>query len=193
MRLLRWTPWMLVASRGLAGAAMALLVASRRLDDRTVLVLWMLAFVSDYFDGVIARRLGVATPALRSADSCVDTAFFAVLAWATWRLHPEALRGHTTALAWMLGSLAIWYALDAWRWRAAAGFHTWSAKLFAVTLGAWVVLLYGFASDGWWPTIACVIGTASHLEGMAISLTLRDRVSDVPTFVHALRLRHAQV
>ncbi len=34
------------------------------------------AFLSDYFDGVIARRLGVATPGLRRLDSAADSVFY---------------------------------------------------------------------------------------------------------------------
>jgi len=42
----------------------------------------LVAFVSDYFDGVIARRLGVASAELRHFDSRADLVFYATAAWA---------------------------------------------------------------------------------------------------------------
>jgi len=182
-------PWLLIAARAAATLVLAVALATGVLGDRLVLWLFVVAFVSDYFDGVAARALNVVTRRLRQADSLVDTIFYVVLAAATETLHPEVLRRHATALAVCLGTLAAWYVLDFVRWRAVAGFHSWSAKVFAGTLGLWAIVQYGLGAGGPWLVLACVAGTLSHLEGIAISLVLRRHVADVPTVVHALRLR----
>jgi len=187
--MLAFVPWLLVAARAAATLVLAGALAARTLSDTLVLWLFVIAFVSDYFDGVVARALGVVTHRLRQADSLVDTAFYLVLAGATWTLHPEVLRRHSTALAVCLGTLGAWYLLDLIRWRAAAGFHSWSAKLFALALGIWAVKQYGLGGGGPWLVVACAVGTLSHVEGIAISLVLRRHVADVPTVLHALRLR----
>ena len=189
---LRHVPWLLVGYRALAGVVMAAFLYAGLLSDAVVLALMVSAVLSDYYDGRIARALGVATPALRTADSTADTLFHLALAWATWVLHGDVVRAHLTVLAFALGSLAAWYVLDLLRWRRLAGFHAWSAKLLGLCLLVWVVLLYGRGDAGWWTTATLVLATASHVEGMAISLILRRHVSDVPTVVHALRLRAAQ-
>jgi CDP-diacylglycerol--glycerol-3-phosphate 3-phosphatidyltransferase len=182
-------PWLLVAARGAATLVLAVALAARALSDGLVLWLFVVAFVSDYFDGVVARALKVVTWRLRQADSLVDTVFYLVLAAATWTLHPDVIRSHPVALGVLLGTLALWYLLDLIRWRAAAGFHSWSAKMFATSLGLWAIAQFGFGRGGPWMVVACVAGTLSHVEGIAISLTLRRHVADVPTFLHALRLR----
>lgn len=182
-------PWLLIAARAGATIVLAVALAVGALTDRLVLALFVVAFVSDYFDGVAARALGVVTRALRQADSVVDTIFYLVLAGATWRLHPDVLRHHAAALAVCFATLGAWFVLDLVRWRAAAGFHAWSAKLFAAALGLWAVMLYGFGTDGPWLVVACAAGTISHLEGIAISLVLRHHATDVPTVLHALRKR----
>jgi phosphatidylglycerophosphate synthase len=189
MKIMRFVPWALVALRGAAALALAAGLVAARLTDGRVLALFAIAFVSDYFDGVVARACGVATRQLRQADSVVDTAFYLVLAAVTVRLHPEVIHRHLVALMICLGTLAIWAALDLWRWRAAAGFHSWSAKAFAAALGVWAIALYGFGADGLWLVAACAVGTFSHLEGIAISCTLRRHLTDVPTLAHAFRLR----
>jgi CDP-diacylglycerol--glycerol-3-phosphate 3-phosphatidyltransferase len=182
-------PWLLIAARAVAALVLAVALAMGVLADRLVFWLFVVAFVSDYFDGVVARALNVVTRPLRQADSLVDTVFYVVLAGATWTLHPEVLRRHAMALGICLGTLAAWYLLDLIRWRAVAGFHAWSAKLFAGALGLWAIIQYGFGASGPWLVVACVAGTLSHLEGIAISLVLRRHVADVPTVLHALRLR----
>jgi len=182
-------PWLLVVARGAAALALAVGLVAGRLTDGRVLALVTIAFFTDYFDGVIARALGVATRGLRQADSIVDTAFYVALAVVTFRLHPQVVRRHLTPLALCLGTLAVWAVVDLWRWRAAAGFHAWSAKAFAAALGAWAVALYGFGADGPWMVAACAMGTFSHVEGIAISFALPSHVTDVPTLAHALRLR----
>jgi len=164
-------------------------LVTRRLTDHRVMALFAVAFLTDYFDGVVARALGVVTRALRQADSVVDTVFYLVLGVVTWRLHPEVVRRHVAPLALCLGTLAVWAVVDLWRWRAAAGFHAWSAKAFAAALGVWAVALYGFGVDGPWLVAACLVGTLSHVEGIAISFALPRHFTDVPTLAHALRLR----
>jgi phosphatidylglycerophosphate synthase len=96
-------PWLLIAARAAATLILAAALAERVLGDRLVFWLFVVAFVSDYFDGVIARALNVVTRRLRQADSLVDTVFYVVLAVATWTLHPEVLGG------------------TRWRWASASG------------------------------------------------------------------------
>jgi CDP-diacylglycerol--glycerol-3-phosphate 3-phosphatidyltransferase len=43
-------------------------------------------FLSDAYDGILARRLGVATESLRRLDSLADTLFYAAALAVAWRL-----------------------------------------------------------------------------------------------------------
>ena len=62
----------------------------------------ILAFLSDVFDGILARRLNVATPDLRRLDSIADSTFYlaALLAalLAAWHLYSTELRVYLPAL-----------------------------------------------------------------------------------------------
>src|SRR6202044_2455585 len=136
----------------------------------------------------LARRWGTVTPALRKADSFCDTAFYLFLAIVTWKLHRDELRAHATWLTLCLGSLGAWILLDAVRWRQFAGFHAWSAKAFGVGLFVWTLLLYGGVSSGLALPIACALGCVSHVEGIAISLALKQYAADVPSLWHAWRM-----
>ena len=80
----------LMALRGVAGAP-AVGVA-------------LAAFGSDYFDGVLARRLGVDSAAVRRFDSATDTVFFLCAAWAAWHLH-AAVIAPWLPLVWVIVAL----------------------------------------------------------------------------------------
>jgi CDP-diacylglycerol--glycerol-3-phosphate 3-phosphatidyltransferase len=141
-----------VILRAAAALALASGLALGGLTDRRVLALFVIAFVSDYFDGVIARACGVATRRLRQADSLVDTLFYLMLAAVTYRLHPEVIRRHALPIELCLGTLGAWVLLDLVRWRAAAGFHAFSAKLFAAALGGcgrWRCTASASTGPGW--------------------------------------------
>jgi phosphatidylglycerophosphate synthase len=62
------------------------------------LCLW-LAFLSDVFDGMLARRLGVATSGLRRLDSIADSLFYLGATFAVWTLNPAAITSRTWPLA----------------------------------------------------------------------------------------------
>lgn len=147
------------------------------------------ALLSDVFDGVLARRLGQASASLRRLDSLADSVFYGACLWAIWRLQPQVLRSHTLPLLLLLGLEALRYAYDWLRFRREASYHTWSAKLWGLLLflACWWVLVRG--ADGWPVGAALFIGIAADVEGLLISALLPCWRHDVPTLVHALRLR----
>src|SRR5215207_5197468 len=53
---------------------------------------FVLAYITDIFDGIIARRLGVATATLRMADSWVDTWLYFWVVLAVWTTRFESLQ-----------------------------------------------------------------------------------------------------
>src|SRR5215469_1986808 len=78
-------PWMLVALRlGLC----PLLLAGASAGWNRILLFFLLSLgvLSDIFDGIIARRLGVATSRLRRADSLADVIFWLAVLAAAQRL-----------------------------------------------------------------------------------------------------------
>lgn len=148
-----------------------------------------LAFLSDYFDGVIARRLGVATAPLRRLDSIADTVFYLSALFAAWHLRSDILHPYVPALL-ALGTLEVArYAFDFLKFGREASYHMWSSKLWGITLvvAFFALLVYGRA--GWPVALAIYAGIAADLEGLAISSVLREWRTDVRTIFHALELR----
>lgn len=148
----------------------------------------LLAFFSDIFDGMIARRLGVATPALRRLDSIADSIFYLAACAAVWHLHPSAFTSRLAPLA-LLAALELGrYAFDWYKFRREASYHMWSSKLWGVALFGGFFALLVLRDDNLWVSAAVYLGIVADLEGLAISWVLPRWQNDVPSLFHALRL-----
>ncbi|PYM27276.1 MAG: hypothetical protein DMD78_02635 [Candidatus Rokuibacteriota bacterium] len=147
-----------------------------------------IALLSDVFDGIAARRLGVATTGLRRLDSAADTVFYVAAAYVAWELYPEAVSRHAVPLVILVVLEAARYAIDLAKFRREASYHMWSAKAFGIALFVGFLGVLSFGHTGWPVSLAIAVGIVSDLEGIAISLVLPTWHHDVPSIVHALRL-----
>jgi phosphatidylglycerophosphate synthase len=150
----------------------------------------LLAFVSDYFDGVIARRLGVASAELRHFDSRADLVFYATAAWAVWRLHPDVVRSVAVPGLIVIGLDVVRHIFDFAKFGRDVAYHAWSSKVWGLSLALALVLLMGFGISQPFVGIAVVLGLIAQIEGLLISVALPVWTHDVPTLIHALRIRN---
>jgi phosphatidylglycerophosphate synthase len=166
-------------------------MALRGVAGVPAVALCLAAFASDYFDGVLARRDGVDSAAVRRFDSATDTVFFLSAAWSAWLLHADLLRPWLW-LAFAVVALEIArYAFDLAKFRREAAYHAWSAKVWGLSLFAALVALFGFGSAVPLVPVALALGIAADAEGLAISIALPVWTHDVKSIVHALRMRAA--
>jgi phosphatidylglycerophosphate synthase len=149
----------------------------------------LVAFVSDYFDGVIARRLGVASAELRHFDSRADLVFYATAAWAVWRLHPDVVRSVAIPALVVVGLDVVRHIFDFAKFGRDVAYHAWSSKVWGLSLALALVLLMGFGVSQPFVGITIVLGLLAQIEGLLISVALPVRTHDVPTLIHALRIR----
>lgn len=148
-----------------------------------------LAFLSDILDGVLARRLGVATPGLRGLDSIADSFFYIGATVAVWHLHPAAITNRWMPLSGLLRAELGRYAFDFFKFRPETAYLMWSSKLWGIALFTGFISLLAFGKDGYIVAAAIYTGLVADLEGLAISFTLDRWHSDVPSIYHAMRLR----
>jgi len=149
----------------------------------------ILALLSDYFDGVIARRLKVASPGVRRLDSIVDTAFYLCAVFAVWRLQPQLLGQHRIPIFVLIGLEVVRYIFDFAKFKREASYHMWSSKLWGLLLFlAFFSVLVAGRGRLLFP-LAIYMGIVADLEGLAISLVLKKWQNDVPSLYHAIRIR----
>lgn len=147
------------------------------------------AFVTDYFDGVVARRLGVATAAVRRYDGAADIIFYLSAFTAVWLVYPEVVRQHWLGIALVVGLEIFRVSFDLLKFRKEASYHMWSAKAWNITLFAMLIGLMGFGISGRLFQVAIIVGIVTNLEALAASILLPTWTHDVPTVYHAYRLR----
>jgi CDP-diacylglycerol--glycerol-3-phosphate 3-phosphatidyltransferase len=188
MYFIRQVPLMLTAMRGALGPVV-LLMAFFNPNPAAFTLSLVIALFSDYFDGVIARRLGIATPNLRRLDSIADSVFYVCALIAAWHLHAELLAPYLGALAGLLAVEAVRYVYDYRKFGKEASYHMWSSKLWGLSLFYAFFVLLGEGQAGWPVSVAIYLGIAADLEGLAISAILRHWQTDVPTVIHAIRSR----
>ena len=72
-----------------------------------VLALMYLGLLSDIFDGIIARNLGVQTAIMRRLDSQVDMLFWLTIGFYSYWIHPEIINEHINLVKGVLAMEAI--------------------------------------------------------------------------------------
>lgn len=143
--------------------------------------------LSDYFDGVLARRLGVASDWLRRLDSSVDLVFYLCLAATAYVLETATFCAAMPAVVLLVGAEMVVMAASLLKFRVLAGTHTYSAKFYGLVLfvAFFGVLCYGWGTWAFWLT--CVFGLATNAETLAIILLSTEPPVDVASVVPLLR------
>jgi CDP-diacylglycerol---glycerol-3-phosphate 3-phosphatidyltransferase len=151
------------------------------------------AFVSDILDGVLARRLGVATDWLRRFDSATDVIFYGCVFGAIWITHPEAVRSNAVALS-VLGGLEVSGELLVLALSGKpAAVHSYLAKLWGICLflASCEVLVGG--AGGVLFRVMLGVGIVMYVEWFAIVLMTQGRGVDVPSVFCLLGRKSAPV
>jgi len=164
-----------------------LLVLASRGQARPFLGLLIGSLATDVADGWLARRFNLATPLGARLDSWADFLTWLALPVCAWWLRPEALRREAVFIG--VGILFYLAATTAGflKFGRLTSYHTWAAKLSFALFGAAVLVFFsgGPSSLVRW-IIPVVMLTA--IEEIAITLTLPELVSNVPSLWHARRV-----
>ena len=183
---MKWIPALLVAAR----VVLAPVIAWLLMEHRAAFAGWLYiaAVLSDIYDGVIARRLGVSTLRLRIADGCADVWLFVCLLAGLW----FGYRPLILPLAWPFGIAmflqALSWAFCFWRFGQMTSYHSFLAKLTGLSLLISILALL-FTGTPIPLTIALWIFVAGLLEEIAMTAVLGRYHHDVWNLAVAWRLR----
>ena len=144
--------------------------------------------LSDVFDGMLARKLGIATEKLRSLDSTADTIFYVGVFLVAALKHPQLLMPFWLPLACFFLLEIGRHIFDQVKFGRSAAYHMWSAKAWGIFLfvGFTEILVFDVAGIGFLG--ALTLGILTNLEGLWASIILREWHHDVPTIYHAFAL-----
>ena len=171
----------------LACAPLILFAAFTGWPGAMLIAIASFALLTDYFDGVIARRLQIDTAELRHFDSRADAVFYVAAGLGLFVRFPAAWQAFHSGIALLIVCEAGRMLFEWQKFGRPAAYHMWSAKLWGLAM------LTGFievALGGGGPMLlaAIVTGIYTNIEGMIASVMLKAPHHDVPTWWHAVRI-----
>lgn len=185
------TAWPLALTLGRLALGPVMLAAAFLLQDPGP---WLavgvaVGFLTDLFDGIVARRLGVSTPGLRRLDSQTDLVFWLCVLVSVFVARPEAAWPNAGYVAAMLVLEACTYAVSVTRLGREPCTHAYSAKAWAVLLVLVFVAVLALDERVYAFPVLFVGYVLSWLDVIVILLLLPTWRSDVPSCYHALLIR----
>jgi CDP-diacylglycerol--glycerol-3-phosphate 3-phosphatidyltransferase len=181
--LLRWLPSGLITYR----LALALLLPFLGLwhgPGVLLAVLVVTGFLSDLFDGIIARRLGVSTPRLRRYDSMVDVMFWLSVLATAWIVYPDVVIAYAPALAGLIALEILCQTVSLIRFRRTTSTHAYLCKLWAVMLCVACAALLGFGYAGLLMDATLVVGFLAYADVLLILFLASKAPVDTPSCIH---------
>ena len=179
----------MVVGRALLGIAIPLAAARLQSPEALLGAMIVAGFLSDIYDGVLARRWGTATAALRISDSAADTVFYIGVLIAVVERHWPVLHDRLWLLAALLGLEATRIAFDWVKFGRMASYHSYASKAWSALLAIATIALLCFNRGFWLTTLAIAWGILCDLEGLTMSLLLPQWTHDVKNLRRALRIR----
>jgi CDP-diacylglycerol---glycerol-3-phosphate 3-phosphatidyltransferase len=195
-RILSWRksiPWMLVGLRACLGPVCAWTAWAVAKAEPWLGAMIFAGFVSDVYDGILARRWGTETARLRVADTAVDTVFYLGVLTAVILRHGGELRARLWLVVAVLAMEAIRLGFDFLKYGRSASYHAYSAKIWGVLLAAAALAVLCFDRAYWLMTLALVWGLANEVEGFIMSLMLPEWTYNVKSLFRAAELRRVQL
>jgi len=160
----------------LAAGPLAMLGARWHWPAAALVALLIAGLLSDIFDGIIARRLGVATPRLRHQ---ADIVFWACICVAAAWVNPGLIARHWQ----MLGAVALLEigvnAISVLRFGRPAATHTWLAKAWGLALSVLFAMLLAHIESPGCIRAVLGLGIAVYVEVAAILLIWKTPPVDV--------------
>lgn len=154
-----------------------------------VLILMYLGLISDIFDGIIARNMGVQTATMRRLDSQVDMMFWVMIGIYSYWIHPEIINEHIYLVRSVLVMEVLCYILNFMKFGKESAFHPLLSKTWGLCLLAAFTGILGFGYGGFTFKLAVFLGVISHIDRILITSFLPVWTHDVPSFYHAWQIR----
>lgn len=154
-----------------------------------ILTLMFIGLLTDIFDGIIARKVGVSSEKLRRLDSQIDLVFWLSLGFAAYFLNPELIKNEWENITLVFVMEALCYLISILKFGKETCTHAFLSKMWGLSLVIAFTYLIGFQQTGWAFYLAIILGIVSHIDVILIILILPKWQYDVPSCYHAWNIR----
>jgi len=146
-----------------------------------IVVLLIVGLLTDVFDGIIARKLNVATEKLRVWDSNVDQFFWLISIGSIFALNMGFLKDNLILIITVVILEIICYLLSYLKFSKPIATHSLLAKVWTISILVFMIDLC-LHSTSTLPFYICIIlGIISRIEISLIILKLKKWTTDVPS------------
>jgi CDP-diacylglycerol--glycerol-3-phosphate 3-phosphatidyltransferase len=182
----RHLPFALTTLRLVLGPV-ALVCAFAEMSRWVYLPILITGTLSDIFDGIIARRLGVATPALRRYDSMADVIYYLFILGATWVLCRPVIERNWLLVALIVASEALAALVCFVKFHRYPATHSYLAKFYGLCLLGGLIALLVFNAGNWAVIALTSVALITNLEIIAMHLIAKKPPVDVKSIFVLLR------
>jgi len=186
-------PYILIAIRFIL-APIILSLAYFKGEESKFLILLLMYFglLTDIFDGIIARKVGVSSEKLRRLDSQTDLVFWLSLGFASYFLNAELIKNEWKGILVIFIMEALCYLVSFLKFGKETCTHAFLSKMWGLSLLIAFTYLIGFQQTGWAFYLTIVLGLVSHIDVILIILLLPKWQYDVPSSYHAWKIRNGK-
>jgi len=157
----------------------ALLCALSNVPRLIYLPILLTGTLSDILDGILARKFGVATPALRRYDSITDIIYHLFILVVAWILCRPVIAGNLWLMVLMLLSEAGGILICLIRFGKFPATHSYLAKFYGLCLLGCLIALLVFDAGSWAIVMVAVVALVTNSEIIAIHLLMNFPPVDV--------------
>ncbi|MDV7697317.1 CDP-alcohol phosphatidyltransferase family protein [Chryseobacterium soli] len=186
-------PYLLIGIRFILAPIILLLAYFKGIESRFLIVALMyFGLLTDIFDGIIARKVGVSSEKLRRLDSQTDLIFWLSLGFASYFLNAELIKNEWPGILLLFIMEALCYVISIWKFGKETCTHAFISKMWGLSLLIAFTYLIGFQEVGWAFYLTIGLGLVSHIDVILIVLILPKWQFDVPSSYHAWKIRHGK-
>jgi phosphatidylglycerophosphate synthase len=129
---------------------------------------WLLlvAFISDIFDGLIARSFSMTSTLGTRLDTMADSLLWLAAIAGIWQFYPELMTDYWPAAALMIGFWVAEHVVALMRYGKLTSFHTDITRISAYVVAVFVMTVFIWGVQPWLLYVAaavCVIGSIEEL------------------------------
>lgn len=186
-------PYILIAIRFILAPIIISLAYYKGEESKfLILILMYFGLLTDIFDGIIARKVGVSSEKLRRLDSQTDLVFWLSLGFAAYFLNPELIKSEWGSILLIFSMEALCYIISIWKFGKETCTHAFISKMWGLSLLIAFTYLIGFQQAGWAFYLTIGLGLVSHIDVILIVLILPKWQFDVPSCYHAWKIRNGK-
>lgn len=157
-----------------------------------MITLLIIGLLTDIFDGIIARKLGVSTQKLRRLDSLIDQAFWLFTLAGAYVICPEFFKENHLKFFILISAETLTYVVSYIKFRKEVSTHAILSKIWTLTILASLIQVIASCHSSLLFNICFYLGIVSRMEIVLIFFMLKEWTTDVPTLYHAVLLRQGK-